>query len=456
MLKRFIQVTSLRIHKRWYSRNVIDVLRERGLIQQVSQPEDILVKKLTNGEKIKLYCGADPTAKSLHIGNLLPLIVLLHFYVRGHNIVTLVGGATGKIGDPSGRKTERSEMNDETRLDNESRIAVQLKQFFENGLKYYESRVQPKEAAGIISSTNNHNWWHSVKLLDFLGQYGRHIRIQPMLNRDSVSSRLDGQNGLGFNEFTYQILQAYDFYYLYKSENVSVQVGGNDQWGNITAGIDFINRVLPESKKDPPFGITVPLLTTSTGEKFGKSAGNAVFIDPKINTPFDMYQVFINTPDQDVLRFLKIFTLLPMDTIDTIMNKHNANPHLRLAQKTLAFEVVDLVHGIGKGQESEHISKILFGQIDKDTNADKIMKLFHDANILQETNRKTYLSDLLSQLLECSKSEAKRKLGNGAIYLGVERIRILDDINDYSDYLLDDKVLIIRIGKQKCYIVKMI
>lgn len=435
--------------------DVLQLLRQRGLVQQVSQPEQALVDKLKGGTKVKLYCGADPTARSLHLGNLLPLMVLLNFYVRGHDVVALIGGATGRVGDPSGRKTERDAMADDRRLDNVSRIQTQFERFFQNGLKYYGSRIDGPVSAGTVFNKNNYTWWHDVKMLDFLAQYGRHIRIQNMLNRDSVSSRLQSQDGIGFNEFTYQILQAYDFYHLHKNEGVNIQVGGNDQWGNITAGLDLITRVSPQTDKSKqPYGITVPLLTTSTGEKFGKSAGNAIFIDPEMNTSYDMYQFFVNTTDADVEKLLKMFTLLPIERINDIMLTHNESPQLRYAQKRLAVEVVDLIHGVGKGHDSETVSRILFDTFPEDISSTELIRIFDEVNILQRFTKNIQLSNMVCELLQCSKSEFRRKLKQGSIYLGPTKQKVTVDLEDVSPYLIDNEVLLLRVGKQKCYVIK--
>ncbi|CDO95178.1 unnamed protein product [Kluyveromyces dobzhanskii CBS 2104] len=436
--------------------DVLHVLRERGLLQQISQPEKLLSETLKNGQKIKLYCGADPTAKSLHLGNLLPLMVLLNFYVRGHDVVSLIGGATGKVGDPSGRKTERDVIGDNKRQENIDRIVSQFKRFFTNGLKYYQAKITTQDTPGEVTYRNNLTWWRDVRMLDFLATYGKHIRIQNMLSRDSVSSRLQSQDGIGFNEFTYQILQAYDFHHLYSNEDVSVQVGGNDQWGNITAGIDLINRISPQATKArPAFGLTVPLLTTSTGEKFGKSAGNAVFIDPEINTPYDLYQFFINTTDADVATQLKIFTLLPLETIENIMSQHALSPNERFAQKRLAIEVVDLIHGVGKGNDANLISQILFGGSSiENVSAAELIRVSNDNRILNKIHSSTPLSDIVCNLTNCSKSEFRRKIKQGSLYLGPDKVKVADDISDFSPYLIDGKVLLLRTGKQKCYVIE--
>ncbi|KAM3162962.1 Tyrosine--tRNA ligase [Lachancea thermotolerans] len=434
------------------SKNVLQTLRDRGLLAQVSQPENVLRTKLESGEKLKLYCGADPTAESLHLGNLLPLMVLLHFYIKGHDVYTLVGGATGIVGDPSGRKTERTAIEETKRQSNVSNIQGQLQRFFENGLAYYKGRYG-HVSNGKAVHTNNYDWWHDMKMLDFLGRYGRHIRIQSMLSRDSVSSRLGSQDGIGFNEFTYQILQAYDFYHLNQTHGVAVQVGGNDQWGNITAGIDLISRI---GSKSQPFGLTVPLLTTSTGEKFGKSAGNAVFIDPTMNTSFDMYQFFMHTTDEDVAKLLRIFTLLPLQEINAVVQTHMESPKDRIAQKLLGREVVDLVHGSGRGNDAEVVSEILFGNHQLQLPANELIRLFREARHLVSFPRGLSLEELLVRVTGCSRSEARRKLKQGSVYLGSDKTRVLNDIESLEQFYIDDQVLILRIGKQKCFVIEIV
>ncbi|SCV03009.1 LAME_0H06986g1_1 [Lachancea meyersii CBS 8951] len=437
--------------------NVLQTLRNRGLLAQVSEPESLLEQKLLNGDKIGLYCGADPTAKSLHLGNLLPLMVLLHFYIAGHDVYTVVGGATGQVGDPSGRSTERVALENSERLSNISKIQLQLRSFFERGLEYYNYKHKETSAKiGRAIHTNNNNWWSDMKMLDFLAMYGRHIRVNTMLSRDSVSSRLDGKDGIGFNEFTYQILQAYDFYHLNKTCDVTVQVGGNDQWGNITAGIDLIGRIGTKSKKeDHAFGLTVPLLTTSTGEKFGKSAGNAVFIDPQITTPFEMYQYFMRTTDEDVGKLLRTFTLLSNDFIEETIHSGSQNPKERSAQKLLAREVVDLVHGVGRGQDAETISEVLYGTRKLELRASDILRTFQDAGILIRCDRGLPLDQIIVHATGCSKSAARRKLKQGSIYIGPERTKVLEYSVDLESFYIDDRVLILRTGKQTCYVIEI-
>ncbi|KAH3902231.1 related to Tyrosine--tRNA ligase, mitochondrial [Saccharomycodes ludwigii] len=462
MLLKKLTLIQIPFFRRQFSSNLLTTLKERGLISQVSQPEDELLKTLKEApQTLKLYSGADPTAKSLHLGNLVPLMVMLHFYLNGHDVVALIGGATGKVGDPSGRKTERQQMLENIRNDNVTKIQRQQIKFFENGLKYYRnlqkggvivSNKQEEQQPGKIISENNYNWWKDIKLLDFLSTYGRFIKVQSMLSRESVTSRLENnKDGLGFNEFAYQILQAFDFYHLNKTYGVNIQLGGNDQWGNIIAGIDFIGR----TSKAQVYGLTVPLLTTATGEKFGKSSGNAIFISSKINTPYDMYQYFYNVADADVSRFLKIFTLLPISEIERINDAHYKNPTERLGQRVLAKHVVDLIHGCG--DNAEKISLILFNDNELGKLSGKhFIELFGSCGVLSKVSKEKCLLSVIMELSNCSKSEARRKLKQGSVYLGLERAKITNETEELTKFLIDDRVLILRLGKQKCHIVEMV
>lgn len=466
-------------------------LKERGLISQISEPQDVLRSKLSSGDRLKLYCGVDPTAPSIHLGNLVPMMLMLNFYVRGHDVISVVGGATGAVGDPSGRTTERKKMKDEVRLDNVARISRQLNTFFQNGLAYYRRKLrsQLSDNGSNLSGTaqfgtyvqmNNYTWWRDVKMIDFLATYGSYIRITSMLSRESVTARLEkGANGLGFNEFTYQILQAYDFYHLYSKHNTTVQIGGNDQWGNITAGIDLINR-LARSEKDtdqtdnsvasdkrcPPFGITVPLLTTSSGAKFGKSAGNAIFLDEEINTAYDIYQFFYNTSDEDVERFLKIFTLLPLNEIKAVMSEHLTAPYKHIGQRLLAKEVTELIHGPQSAVDAEVVSRIIFGEelpasYTEPKTGPALVQLLDKARVLQTVQGSDVknLAGLIAELLQSSRADAKRRLSQGSVYLGLEeKVRIKENlsVNELQNYFIcGTNVLLLRLGKQQCYVVQI-
>jgi tyrosyl-tRNA synthetase len=279
-----------------------------------------------------IYCGVDPTAKSLHLGNLVTLIGLLHFHIRGHQTIALVGGATGSIGDPSGRKSERVPLSQEILKENVDGIESQIHRFFKNGASYAEKRGFQSQSYLTPKVLNNYSWFSSMTALDFLGSVGRYARVNTMLAKESVKSRMDTTQGISFTEFSYQLLQAYDFWYLYKNHECRIQLGGSDQWGNITAGIDLIyrrNQVESDegqSKRDDmksrAFGITIPLLLTSTGEKFGKSAGNALWLDESMTSVFDFYQFLMKTTDADVGKYLEMFTFLNPDQVGEIMKEH--------------------------------------------------------------------------------------------------------------------------------------
>lgn len=411
-------------------------------------------------------------------------MVALHFALRGHGVVGLVGGATGAIGDPSGRATERTKIELLEREDNVANINAQIKTFFKNGLKYAKSRNVPgaEDSTALeqaVKSANNADWWNSVKFLDFLKNYGLLIRVSQMLARDSILSRLNSHVGIGYNEFSYQVLQAYDFWHLMKEHNVSVQVGGNDQWGNITAGVDFISRAqkkfggLGADKKEvPAFGLTVPLLTTAKGEKFGKSVGNAVFINDKMTSPYQLYQFFVNTEDDMVGKLLKMFTLLPMESIEgQILRKHKKDPGLRIAQRVLAREVVDLVHGPGVGDEMAYITGFLFPTPDQpfvdDVTSEKLTSMFKNLGILQDMSLSSFenphevrMSSLVAKITGKSKSETKKIIRAGGVYLGLDRTQLIDEddvvLFDKENHLIEGLLLLVRVGKQNYYMVKII
>lgn len=456
-------------------------LLNRNLVESLTS-DDLYSLTEPGAQKLKLYCGADPTAPSLHLGNLLPLMVLLHFVLRGHDVVGLVGGATGSVGDPSGRNTERDEMDAVQRESNVRNIQNQIQMFLKRGVEYAKLRnietVKDESNVGEISIVNNADWWKNIKLLDFLATFGRYIRVSQMLSRDSIAARLDSQLGIGFNEFTYQILQAYDFWHLFKYNGVNVQVGGNDQWGNITAGTDLISRVqrrfggIGKDKKEAPvYGITVPLLTTPSGQKFGKSAGNAVFIRSSLTSPFQMFQYFINVPDEMVAKLLKVLTLLPLEVIDgTILPLHNEDPGLRIAQRILAREAVDLIHGPGVGDEMAYITSFLFPTpdqpFDDEITASKLIEKFSKSGIMQTVSLSQFpdaddlkMSTLLSVIFDKSKNETKNLIKAGGVYFGIERDQFDDPddvvLFDKENHLIGGKLLLVRTGKQNYYVVNI-
>ncbi|SGZ55079.1 CIC11C00000004316 [Sungouiella intermedia] len=456
-------------------------LLNRNLVESLTS-DDLYALTEPGAQKLKLYCGADPSASSLHLGNLLPLMVLLHFTLRGHDVVGLVGGATGAVGDPSGRQTERDEMDANQRESNVDIIQKQILDFLKGGIEYAKLRnievSQDGSKIGNVESVNNAEWWKDIKLLDFLATYGRHIRVSQMLARDSILSRLESQLGIGFNEFTYQILQAYDFWHLFKNRGVNVQVGGNDQWGNITAGTDLISRIqrhfggiYKDNKEAPAYGMTVPLLTTPSGQKFGKSAGNAVFISSKLTTPFQMFQFFINAQDEMVAKLLKVLTLIPLDVIEgTILPQHSEDPGLRIAQRILAREVVDLIHGPGIGDEMAYITSFLFPTpdqpFDDEITASKLISKFSKSGIMQTVSLSQFpdandikMSTLLSVIFDKSKNETKNLIKAGGVYFGIDRDQFVDPddvvLFDRTNHLIDGQLLLVRAGKQKYHVVNI-
>ncbi|KAJ7497332.1 tyrosine-tRNA ligase [Mycena latifolia] len=340
---------------------LIDDLTYRGYIQDITTPQ-FLHAALESGQQT-VYAGIDPTARALHVGHLLPLMCLLHFHVRGHHIIPLIGGATGLIGDPSGRSTERDPAETETTAQNTAALVESVTQFFKRASLYADERiVLDKDKIQEIHVQNNIEWHQNVSMMDFLRNVGVYSRVNTMLNRESVRTRLESQHGISFTEFTYQLLQAYDFYHLHQRFGCSIQVGGSDQWGNILGGISLINRINARNPDAPPaaFGLTTPLLTSSTGVKFGKSAGNAVWLDPELTSVFNFYQYFVKTPDTEVESYLKLMTLLSWTEISDIMSAHKLQPHQRIAQRRLASELTELVHFKSGRASAEMITKLMF------------------------------------------------------------------------------------------------
>ncbi|KAJ2705477.1 tyrosyl-tRNA synthetase, partial [Coemansia sp. IMI 203386] len=419
--------------------NVIDTLRERHFVSAVTS-ENIV--KRVSASSVAVYCGVDPTAPSLHLGNMVTLMGLLHFHLAGHQAIPLVGNATGMIGDPSGRSTERVALGQQTLATNIAGIEAQLERFFRRGTEYAVKRMPNVDVSGLKQITVLHNadWYKEMNILSFLGNVGRYARVGTMMARDSVRSRLQSASGISFTEFSYQLLQAYDFWYLYHHHGCRIQLGGSDQWGNITAGTDLIHRMPYQSEggmdtgtisynnditdANEAFGLTIPLLTTSSGEKFGKSAGNAVWLDENKTSAFDIYQFFVKTTDADVERFLKMFTLLPIPRIDQILQEHRMVPENFLAQKLLAAEVTELIHGQAGLNKALCATEVLFGNQSEAIrifSAQDFVDAFANDQRLVSAPRETVLEKSIADLAvlvgACkSKSEATRLARGGGLY----------------------------------------
>ncbi|KAG9049287.1 tyrosyl-tRNA synthetase [Tulasnella sp. UAMH 9824] len=444
--------------------SVITELNSRGLVAQTTSQN---LEKLCNEQPITVYCGVDPSARSLHIGNLLPLITLLHFGVRGHKPIALIGGATGSIGDPGGRATERKLLSQEELAVNEDGITRQVHRFFKTATAYAEER-RPQSTSGAQSPTvvNNITWFREMGMLEFLRTVGKHAKVNTMLSRDSVSSRLNASQGISFTEFTYQLLQAHDYYTLNKEYGCRLQIGGSDQWGNIVAGIDMIQRrraatSSPEAvdhaestkPEDEVFGLTIPLLTTPSGEKFGKSAGNAVWLDSELTSVYDFYQYFIRQPDTMVRQLLSMFTLLSQEKIHATMAEHEVDPSKRLAQRALAREVTELVHGKDAVRQAEAVTSVLFdSDVGHLMSEDVVAAFANDPRLVRLPSREEGLGVPLTKLLAKngrvkSRSEAERVLKTGGMYLNSSRVTDPKRLLTEEDLVGNDhKIAVVRMG----------
>ncbi|OAD76424.1 hypothetical protein PHYBLDRAFT_109741, partial [Phycomyces blakesleeanus NRRL 1555(-)] len=410
-----------------------------------------------------IYCGVDPTAKSLHLGNLVTLMGLLHFQIRGHQTIALVGGATGSIGDPSGRSSERIPLSEDILRVNVAGIEEQIHRFFSNGNKYANRRGF--SGTGVTPKVlNNYEWFSSMNALEFLGNVGRYARVNTMLAKESVKSRIETTQGISFTEFSYQLLQAYDFWYLHKYHGCRIQIGGSDQWGNITAGIDMINRKKDQGESEEiekAYGITIPLLLTSSGDKFGKSAGNAVWLNESMTSIFDFYQFFMKTADADVGKYLSMFTLLNQQEIDDIIKSHQANPEKRIAQEKLAMETTELVHGREGVQKAKTASQVLFGGDLSTLTGREILDAFKDdSSRLAKFERSKIEScglDVLATLANAtqSKSEAQKKIKAGGMY--INNVRVIDPRYKVTEAdWIDNEVCVLRVGKSSYHLIQAV
>ncbi|WP_280770111.1 tyrosine--tRNA ligase [Salipaludibacillus daqingensis] len=420
---------------------LLEDLQFRGLINQVTDEEGL--KELLGTESVKLYCGFDPTGDSLHIGHLLTILTLRRFQLAGHKPYPLVGGATGLIGDPSGKKAERT-LNEQTVVEG-----------FSDKIKGQLMRFLDFEGENGSTLVNNYDWIGQMTLIDFLRDVGKYFGLNYMLAKDSVESRIS--SGISFTEFTYQILQSYDFYRLNKEEGVKLQIGGSDQWGNITAGLELIRRMSGAEETDRPkaFGFTIPLVTKADGSKFGKSEGGAIWLDPEKTSPYEFYQFLLNTDDKDVIKFLKFFTFLKKEEIDELETELDERAHERLAHRRLAEELTRFVHDEEALKQAQRISEALFGGGDlKTLTGDEVLQGFKDVPSYQVTEVEIGLVDLLVEAeISPSKRQAREDIKNGAVYINGERCQELDKVMSATDKI-DDKFTIIRRGKKKFFLIK--
>lgn len=424
------------------SNSLIEELQWRGMIHDMMPGTDEqLNKEMTSG-----YVGFDPTADSLHIGNLVPVMLLVHLQRAGHKPVALVGGATGLVGDPSGKSAERPLLDIETLNHNLESQKKQLKKFldFDCG----------DNSAQIV---NNYDWFKNIGFLEFIRDVGKHITVNYMMSKDSVKNRLEG--GMSFTEFTYQLVQGYDFYHLYENLNCKLQMGGSDQWGNIVTGTELIRR----KAQGEAFAMTAPLVKKADGTKFGKSEGGNVWLDPEKTSPYKFYQYWLNTSDEDAANFIKVFTLLPKEEIEALEKEHAEAPHTRTLQKALAEDVTRRVHSEEDLQTAIKASNILFGKSTTEDlaslNESTLLSVFEGvpqvevskAEIEAAENYIDLLSTVTKDQIFASKGEARRMLQGGGVSINKNKI---EDMNAKPEFdLLQNKYFLVQKGKKNYYLV---
>jgi tyrosyl-tRNA synthetase len=417
---------------------ILDDLVARGLVQDHTDL-DLLRARLADGP-ITLYAGFDPSAESLHVGNLVPLLLLRRFQLFGHRSIALAGGATGMIGDPGGRSTERNLLDAATLDRNVAAIKSQLERFLDFSPGPTQARL-----------VDNRDWTEPMGVLDFLRDVGKHVTVNAMLAKESVRARVESEHGISYTEFSYMLLQANDYHWLYEHEHCELQVGGSDQWGNITAGVDLVRRRAGTHLH----AFTVPLVTKADGSKFGKSAGGAVWLDAELTTPYELYQHFVQTDDRDVERFLLQLTLLPVEAVRSIVEEHATAPERRHAQQVLAREMTALVHGEQHAAEAERASADFTRRADE-RSSDDLEALVDEIPTTRAS--RTQLDegfDLVELLVEVgaasSKGDARRALEQRGVYLNDAQQAATRPVTAAD--LLHDRFLVLRRGKKQRYLV---
>ena len=430
----------------------VEELRWRGMIHDIMPGTDEQLDK----EMTTAYIGFDPTSDSLHIGSLVPIILLVHLEKAGHKPVALVGGATGMIGDPSGKSDERNLLDEATLAHNVKGIKNVLSRFLD-----FNSTA--KNAPVLV---NNYDWMKDFTFIDFARDVGKRITVNYMMAKDSVKKRLSGEEGnvgMSFTEFTYQLIQGYDFYHLHKAMNCKLQMGGSDQWGNITTGTELVRRMNVGDETAKAYAMTCPLITKADGSKFGKSEGGNVWLDADKTSVYKFYQFWLNTTDEDAEKYIKIFTFLDKNTIDTLVEEHKQAPHLRLLQKRLAEEVTVLVHSKEDFENAEKASGILFSKNFNEDIRTLDEKLFLDVfeGVPQAEINKADLDeglDMIAALADktsflASNSEARRALKENAVSVNKDKVK--EDYIITSKDLINNKYVVLNKGKKNTYIIKV-
>ncbi len=431
-------------------KNFVKELRWRGMIHDVMPgTEEYMNKNITSG-----YVGIDPTADSLHIGHLVGVMMLKHLQLAGHRPIALMGGATGMIGDPSGKSQERSLLDEAALRKNEGAIKKQLTKFLD-----FES-----DAENRALLVNNYDWMKNFTFLEFIRDIGKHITVNYMMSKESVKKRIgaDNKSGMSFTEFSYQLVQGYDFLYLYEHENCKLQMGGADQWGNITTGTELIRRKL--GHENSAFALTCPLITKSDGGKFGKTENGNVWLDPERTSPYEFYQFWLNVSDEDARKYIKIFTLLSQKEIEQLIKEHGEAPHLRLLQKTLAQNITTRVHSKADYEAAVEASQILFGKGTTETlkKLDERMLLNVFKGVPQpKVQRSEFdtgigLLDFLAAKTGIFKSngEARRMLKEGAVMINKNRVNENYQLNNND--LLNNRYVLVQKGKKNFFLIKIV
>jgi len=421
--------------------NLIEELRWRGMLQDIMPGTE----EQLNKEPTSAYIGFDPTAESLHIGSLVPILLLVHLQRAGHKPYALVGGATGMVGDPSGKSEERNLLSEDILQRNQAGVKKQLEKFLD-----FDSS-KPNAAVMV----NNYDWFKGMLFLDFIRDVGKHITVNYMMAKDSVKKRIEGETGISFTEFTYQLIQGYDFYWLYKNHNCKLQMGGSDQWGNITTGTELIRRMAGGEA----FAFTCPLLTKSDGGKFGKSEKGNVWLDAEKTSPYQFYQFWLNAADDDAKKWIKIFTFLSKEAVEGLVSEHDINAANRMLQKTLAKEITVFVHGEeGLKQALETTEKLFANQ---SAPAESLSQ--EDLESMEGVVKIDYALpangvDITSFLAETtifpSKSEARKMVQNGGISINRKKVAALD-FTITAELLLHNKYLLVQKGKKNYYLVSV-
>ena len=424
--------------------NLIEELRWRGMIQDIMPgTEEQLNKEMTTG-----YIGFDPTADSLHIGSLVPILLLVHFQKAGHKPIALVGGATGMVGDPSGKSEERNLLSEETLQKNVAGVKAQLEKF----LDFNPSLTNAAEMA------NNYDWFRNISFIDFLREAGKYITVNYMMAKDSVKKRIEGETGISYTEFAYQLMQGYDFYWLYQHKNCKLQMGGSDQWGNMTTGTELIRRKCGGEA----FVFTNPLITKTDGGKFGKTESGNVWLDAARTTPYQFYQFWLNASDTDAEKWIRIFTFLTRDAIEMLIHEHKMNPAQRVLQKTLAQEITIFVHGKGEYEKAVETTQKLFANQNAPAESLSMEDLEGMEGVVKSNFSKEKIIagiDIISFLAETaifdSKGNARKNVQGGGVSINRKKIEAADFKIDPS-LLLHDKYILVQKGKKNYYLVQAI